>query len=369
MAGAGGSEGGDGGEKSHEPTQQKLDDARKRGDVAKSMDLSAAAAYFGLLLALATLGAEAVQNSGAAMTGVFARAETLAPRLLSQGGGDLTLSASLEAVWPLMALFLGPFILVLAVLIGQRAIVFAPEKLAFKGNRVSPIQQAKQKFGVGGLAEFFKAVVKLAAVSIVLGLFMIRELDEIVGLARAQPAQATTAMSRLALSLLTQIAVIALAIAAIDVLWQQAHHISKLRMTHQEVKEEAKRAEGDPMLKAQRRRRAEEIASNRMMVEVPKSDVVIVNPTHYAVALKWSRAAGGAPVVVAKGRDGVALRIRETAEASKVPIHRDPPTARAIEASVEIGQEIEPAHYHAVAAAIRFAEEMRNRAKERGDYE
>ena len=130
--------------------------------------------------------------------------------------------------------------------------------------------------------------------------------------------------------------------------------------------EEHKKAEGDPMVKSQRRQRAQEIAMNQMMHEVPKSDVVIVNPTHYAVALKWNRAAGGAPVVAAKGIDGVALRIREAAMAANVPIHHDPPTARALEATTEIGAEIEPAHYQAVAAAIRFSEAMRRKARERG---
>ena len=359
-------QGGDGGEKTHEPSQQKIDEARKKGDVAKSTDLSAASAYFGLLLAASIFGAAAIGDAGAGLMGVLARAETLAPRFLSQGGGGVVAEAVLQSVVPLTVFFAAPFVMVLGVLIAQRAIVFAPDKINPKLNRISPLQQAKQKFGAGGLAEFFKAAVKLCAISLVLGFFLAGQSDEIAGLARAAPAQAIAAMSRLALALLTQIAIVALAIAFIDFIWQRFHHLSKLRMTHQEVKEEAKRSEGDPMLKSQRRRRAEEIATNRMMIEVPKADVVIVNPTHYAVALKWNRADGGAPVLVAKGVDGVALRIRETAEAAQVPIHHDPPTARAIESSVEIGREIEPKHYHAVAAAIRFAETLKARRKEQG---
>ncbi|MEM0922471.1 MAG: EscU/YscU/HrcU family type III secretion system export apparatus switch protein, partial [Pseudomonadota bacterium] len=114
------------------------------------------------------------------------------------------------------------------------------------------------------------------------------------------------------------------------------------------------------------RQRAESIAQNRMMLEVPKADVIMVNPTHYAVALKWDRQRGTAPVVTAKGVDEIALAIRESAMEAGVPIHSDPAGARAIHGTVEIGQEIDPDHYHAAAAAIRFADSMRRKAKERG---
>ena len=117
-------------------------------------------------------------------------------------------------------------------------------------------------------------------------------------------------------------------------------------------------------MKSQRRQRAQAIAMNRMLADVPKADVIVVNPTHYAVALKWSRKSGRAPVCLAKGVDEAAARIREIAATAGVPIHSDPPTARALHASVETGQEIRPEHYAPVAAAIRFAESMRRRARE-----
>jgi flagellar biosynthetic protein FlhB len=127
-----------------------------------------------------------------------------------------------------------------------------------------------------------------------------------------------------------------------------------------------KEAEGDPHLKQHRRMRAQELAMNQMMADVPGADVVIVNPTHYAVALAWDRGPGSAPVCVAKGRDQVAARIRETARQAGVPVHADPPTARALFATVEIGAQIAPEHYRPVAAAIRFAEAMRRKARQRG---
>ena len=357
---------GGGGEKSHEPTPQKLDDARKRGEVAKSTDLSAAAAYFGLLGALGLFGAAAIASSGAVLSAYLARAETLAPRHLATGGSSVSLGMATDALAGLLPLFAFPFVLVLAVIVAQQAFVVAPEKLAPKLDRISLIANAKKKFGPTGLFEFAKSAAKLLVISVLLAIFLTKEADRIVGLVRAPPALVASEMGRLAIALLLQIAVIALAIAAVDYLWQRFDHARRLRMSYQEIRDEAKNAEGDPMLKAQRRRRGEEIAANRMMHDVPKSAVVIVNPTHYAVALKWDRSMGGAPVVVAKGVDGVALRIRYAAEKAGVPIRHDPPTARALEATTEIGREIEPAHYQAVAAAIRFAEAMRKRAKERG---
>ena len=134
-------------------------------------------------------------------------------------------------------------------------------------------------------------------------------------------------------------------------------------MSFQEMRDEARESEGDPHLKQERRRRANDIASNRMLLDVPKADVVIVNPTHYAVALHWSRKKGEAPVCVAKGADEIAARIRELAAEHGVPLHRDPATARALFAMTEIGSEIAPEHYKAVAAAVRFAETMRRKVK------
>ncbi len=140
----------------------------------------------------------------------------------------------------------------------------------------------------------------------------------------------------------------------------------KNRMSDKEIRDEMKDAEGDPHMKQQRRQRGQEIAMNQMLSDVPKADVIVVNPTHYAVALQWSRNQGEAPVVTAKGVDEVARRIREIAHESAIPIHRDPPTARALHASVEIGSEIAPDHYRAVAAAIRFADMIRRKRKARG---
>jgi flagellar biosynthetic protein FlhB len=172
-------------------------------------------------------------------------------------------------------------------------------------------------------------------------------------------------MARLVLEFLFIVLLIQLAIGAVDFLWQNHHHRQKLRMSRKEMMDEFKESEGDPHLKSARRQRAQEVATNRMLTDVATADVVVVNPTHYAVALKWDRTKGGAPLCVAKGVDEVARKIRERAAENGVPIHSDPPTARAIHATVEIGQEIRVEHYRAIAAAIRFADTMRKKARRR----
>jgi flagellar biosynthetic protein FlhB len=136
-------------------------------------------------------------------------------------------------------------------------------------------------------------------------------------------------------------------------------------MSRKEVMDEYKESEGDPHFKAARRQRAQDIATNRMLADVEGADVVIVNPTHYAVALRWDRGKGGAPVCVAKGVDEIARVIRERAALHGVPVHSDPPAARSIYAAVELGQEIRIEHFRAVAAAIRFADAMRKKARQR----
>ena len=162
--------------------------------------------------------------------------------------------------------------------------------------------------------------------------------------------------------LLTFYMLLAMAIITfIDLPYSIFSHLKKLRMSFQEIKDEAKQNEGDPHMKSERRARARAIAQGNMMRDVAAADVVIVNPTHYAVALKWSRQPGSVPVCVAKGVDDVAAQIRLRAEQNDVPIHSDPPCARSLHAMVDIGEDIQPEHFAAVAAAIHFADKLKRK--------
>lgn len=350
-------------DKSFEATPQKLQKAREKGEVAKSNDLSVVAAYAGLLIALLAAGQFSVERLGSTFVVLLDQPEQLAQLLTSGAASGLVGGLLKSTLIPVSLLFAVPAVAVLLNLIAQRALVFAPSKLNPKASRISILSNAKNKFGRGGLFEFSKSFVKLLIYGTCLTLFLHANLAEILSASAAPARSSILLMMNLLFRFLFIVIAIALTIGVVDYLWQHAEHLRKNRMSRKEIQDETKDAEGDPHVKQQRRQRAQEIATNQMMADVPEADVVIVNPTHYAVALKWSRATGIAPVCVAKGVDEVAAAIRSTAGEAGVPIHSDPPTARALHATVDIGQEIAEEHYRPVAAAIRFAEAMRKRAK------
>lgn len=350
----------DGQEKSHDPTPQRLEKARREGDVPRSLDAAAAAGYIGLLAVIVADGNGIVTRSSDALATPFRSIDQL---LVGSSARGLFLAWLSDVAAAMAPLFLIPFLAVMLALAVQRAFAPAGEKLLPKLSRISLIATAKQKFGRGGIVEFLKSVVKLIALATALTMLLISRLDEIIGAARAGPTAAAMLMGSLFLSLLLATVAITGLIALIDLIWQQIEHRHKLRMSFQELRDEMKETEGDPYQKSERRQRAQEIATNRMLNDVPKANVIVVNPTHYAVALYWSKAPGSAPIVSAKGTNEIAARIREIAAEHGVPIHSDPPTARAIHANVKVGMEIPEAQYRAVAAALRYADQVKKLAR------
>ncbi len=352
-------------DKSFEATPQKLLEARKKGEVAKSTDLLTAAGYLGLLVALWVAGESGVRQAGTTLMVLIGQSADIAPLFF---GGSATAVAGplMKAItWGLVPILVIPAFAVILSLLAQQGLVFAPSKLEPKLSRISVISNAKNKFGRGGLFEFFKSFVKLCVYSLCLTFFVRAHMDEIASVLQTSPQLVVKLLSELFLSFLFVVVIISGTIGGVDALWQRAEHLRKNRMTRKEIMDETKNSEGDPHMKQERRQRAMAISQSQMMKDVPTADVIIVNPTHYAVALKWSRLPGEAPVCVAKGVDEIALVIRKLATDANVPIHSDPPTARALHATTEIGHQIAPEHFRAVAAAIRFAEAMRTKAKGR----
>lgn len=350
-------------DKQYDPSQKKLDDARKRGEIAKSDDLITAAGYGGFVVAAWATGAASLQSFGSVMSHLLDQPEGLAGDLFIGrsspylGGmvGELSPSLVPWVLFPASIAFL-------AILV-QRGLVFAPEKLKPQLSRISLVRSIGNKFGRHGLFEFAKSFTKLSIYSAVLGVFLVLQSDAILGMLYLSPAVATAELLRLSLFLMGVVFMIALGIGLVDLVWQRAEHLRKNRMSRLEMLDEMKESEGDPAMKQQRRQKAVSLAMNQMLSEVPDADVVIVNPTHFAVALKWDKSSGRAPICVAKGIDALAMRIREVASEAGVPIRSDAPTARALYATIDIGDEILTEHYRAVAAAIRFAETLRRRAR------
>ena len=349
-------------EKPFEPTQRKLDDARRKGEIARSSDLFVFSSYGGLLLVAATIGGASLITMGGTLSTFLARPEEFAP-MLFEGSAQPVLGGWMSALGAQLApWFLAPALSVVLMVIWQKAALVTPSKLAPKPSRISPISNARNKYGRSGLFEFAKSFAKLVIYSICLALFLRARMAEISFSAVAPAGQAVRVMLNLLTEFMVLVLVVAGMIGAVDYMWQKSDFLRRQRMSLKEMRDESKESEGDPHLKQERRQRAMRMATNQMLQDVPKADVVIVNPTHYAVALKWSRQPGSAPECVAKGLDEVAARIRRIAIEHSVPVRHDPPTARALFASVEIGAQIDRDHYRAVAAAIRFAEKMRGKA-------
>ena len=351
-------------EKEHEPSQKKLDEARQKGEIPRSADLITAASYAGFLLASFAFGEAGLIRAGEAATVLLGQSDKLSTLFLS-GSGTAIGGVMGAFVLALAAFFLAPFFTALLAVIAQRSMIFTPSKLAPKLNRISPISGFKNKFGRKGLFEFAKSAFKLTLISCLLFGFLRYQTDKILGMMFLSPTHSTAMMMKIILHFIGIITLIVTVIGGIDYFWQHAEHKRQNRMSRKEMMDEHKSSEGDPHMKAKRRQKGQEIANSSMLLDVGKADVVIVNPTHYAVALRWDKASGRAPTCVAKGVDEIAARIRERAAEAGVPLHADPPTARLLYANLEIGQEIHPDHYRVVAAAIRFAEALRNKVRVR----
>ncbi|WP_417250307.1 EscU/YscU/HrcU family type III secretion system export apparatus switch protein [Celeribacter sp.] len=352
-------------DKQHEPTQKKLDDARKKGELPRSTDLNTSAAYLGFVIAALVVGEASLKDIGGTLQGVLQNADLMADDWFAgssaRWSGDIMGAISIYLLpWVVI-----PAVLVMGGLFATRSFVFSPSRIEPKLSKISIISNAKNKFGRTGLFEFGKSFTKLSIYSVVLGIYLWSQIPEMITTMALSPGMITVTLLEMGLGFFMIVLMISFAIGGVDFLFQYNEHLRKNRMSHKELRDEAKDQDGDPHMNQKRRQKGQEIAMNQMMKDVPSADVIIVNPTHYAVALKWDRKAGGAPVCVAKGVDEVAARIRNVAIENGVPIHRDPPTARMLHASVEIGSEIWPEHYPAVAASIRFAEEMRKKMRER----
>jgi flagellar biosynthetic protein FlhB len=339
-------------QKTHEPTQKKLEDARKKGEVATSAEMRHAVMFLAMILVCGSIGVSAFISLG----NVFVRLWGGANDVMLEPQGAQAFATGLfaqlaKALAPLLALLFAFAVLILFV---QGRPTLAWSRLKPKWSKLSPVQGLGRMFGPKGLVEFAKTLAKCAIVIAAMVVVVWPKavaLEELIGMGPEAVARTSAA---LVLMMLQTVALLAGALALFDWLYQRRTFLTRMRMTLQEVKDEHKNAEGDPMVKGKRRAIALQNSKRRMMAAVPTASVIITNPTHYAVALKYEHGEMAAPVVVAKGVDAVALKIREIATGAKVPIIESPPLARALFASAEIDRPIPTEHYKAVAEIIGY---------------
>jgi flagellar biosynthetic protein FlhB len=346
-------------QKTEDPTSRRLDEARSRGQVANSREVNN-------LLMLGVFSLSVLFFGGTAARALYTASM---PFIESPDQVPADFGHLIHIGWHLLGVLLmaGAVPLVLAVIaaIGagylQFGLIFSAEGIMPKLDKISPLAGLKRMFSVRSLAEFVRGLLKIAVVASV-ALFLIvpevAHLNKLIGMEMVQLLAETKAL--LAKLLIGVVAIVA-AIATIDVIYQRMQHLREMRMSRQEIKDEFKETEGDPLIKGRLRQLRMERTRRRMMAQVPHSDVVVTNPTHYAVALKYDPATMSAPRMMAKGVDKVAQKIREIAKEHGIPVVENPPLARGLHAAVDIDQEVTPEFYKAVAEVISYIFKLKRR--------
>jgi len=344
-------------EKTEQPTPKKIRDAKQKGQVPRSKELNSMTIMVFGAGGLLMMGGFMIEHLSTVMSNGFklTRAEVFNVESLMMKF-DQALSEALSGIAPFLLLMTVTALLT-PLLIGGWA--FSVESIAFKGDRINPISGLKRIFSSKGLMELVKAMAKFLLVASITITYLWSNSDEFLGLG-FQPLSA--ALSRgawlIGQGFLTVSAGL-IVIAAIDVPFQLWDHSQKLKMTLQEVRDEMKDTEGKPEIKAKVRQLQQEMAQRRMMDAVPEADVIITNPTHYAIALKYQHENMSVPVVVALGKGLIALRIIEIAQQNEVEIFEAPPLARALHAQCKLNQEIPTQLYFAVAQILAFVFQLR----------
>ena len=338
-------------EKTEDPTQRRLDDAIKRGDVVKSQEVNTWFVLAAAALALLTFSGSA----GAQLTTMFRGLIANSWRQPADGAGLMHLMRhiGIETV----AAIAIPFLLLMLAAIGGNAIqhrlVWSTESLTPKLSKISPLAGFGRMFSKQSLATFIKGLLKLTVVGVVATMVLWPARKRLEGLIGTDPAAIMPYTRTLSLHLFGAVVAILAIIAAADYLFQYRTWYERHKMSLREIKDEFKEQEGDPKIKAKVRQLRVARMRKRMMAAVPSATVVITNPTHFAVALKWERGMN-APICVAKGQDVIALKIREVAAKNSVPVVENPPLARTLHATVEIDEEVPAEHYKAVAEVISY---------------
>lgn len=344
-------------EKTEEPTARRLEKSREEGQVARSRELTTFVILFGGVLMLWSLGSTLYNNLGLMMEQAFSfeRLQISESGPMLQNVLELG-QAALISLLPLFAVMLLLALVAPALLGGW---VVSTKSMAPKFEKLNPIKGLKRIFSTQALAELGKAIAKTVLVGSVLTLFLWQQRQSFMRLMSLEVKQALgEAMGLAALACLLMILTL-IVVVAFDVPYQMFTHKKKLRMSKEEVKREHKETEGDPFVKGKIRQQQQAMARRRMMADVPKADVIITNPTHYAVALQYDEHGMGAPKVIAKGTELVAHKIRELGDEHQVPRLEAPALARALYAHVDLGHEIPAALYTAVAEVLAWAFQLK----------
>ncbi|MFZ7944707.1 flagellar biosynthesis protein FlhB [Neobacillus sp. 19] len=339
-------------EKTEKATPRKKQDARKKGQVAKSTDLNNAIVLLASFLILAIYGKQmAVRLYQLFRSGL---SDLLLMNLTEESVPMLFVGLLKESAFIAVPVIFIAWLASLVSNLSQVGFLIAPEALKWDLKKLNPISGAKRLFSARTLVEFVKSLLKVIAVAVVAGLMLWSEKSEFLKLPQLDPLQIVGFISSLMIRMGLAISAVYLGIAAMDLVYQRFDFAKKLRMSKQEIKDEYKKTEGDPLIKHKIKEKQRQMSRARMMQEIPNAQVVVTNPTHYAVAIAYEQGKMQVPMVVAKGADFLALKIKEVAKDHQVVIMENKPLARALYASVEIGEEIPEDLFKAVAEILAY---------------
>lgn len=344
-------------EKTEQPTSRRREEAKSEGNVAVSKELGTLFIILGAVLVL-------YFASVWMATGIL----ELMRRAFSDVGRQVTVESIPELARSLSGNF---FLIIMPVLfipvfgalayVLQNGLNFSGKSLEPKLEKLNPIEGAKKIFSWNSISELFKSIIKITVIAYVAYSAVAKEWHNLPFLMDMETGSSVVYIARVTFRIMTRTVWVLVVIAAIDYAFQKWQHEKGLRMTREEVKEENKQSEGDPMVKARIKSMQREAARKRMMQDVPTADVVVTNPTHLSVALKYDKEKADAPLVVAKGAGQIAMRIREIARANDVPVIENKPLARSLYKHVEIGREIPATLYKAVAEMLAYVYRLKDR--------
>jgi flagellar biosynthetic protein FlhB len=347
-------------EKTESATPKKRQESRKKGQVAKSNELPGAFILFFTFLSFIMFGGFLKQHFFNIFTVTFTdylRSDVTIPNVTILFGNLM-----IEGLILLSPIF---FVTLIIALMGnylQIGFLFTGDPLLMKFSKINPLEGAKKIFGLRSVVEFLKSMLKVSVVGVVVYIILSGQINQIMKLSHLSLENTLSFVASITVKLGITIGLILMVLAIFDYIYQKYEHEKSLKMSKQDIKDEYKKSEGDPLIKGKIKERQRKLAMQRMMQEIPNADVVITNPTHYAIALKYNASAMEAPKVIAKGKDYVALKIREIAKTNGIILMENKPLARALYNQVELGESIPADLFQAVAEVLAYVYKIKGRA-------
>lgn len=340
-------------EKTEAPTARRLRQAREEGNVARSTDLTAALMLLASILLLYMLSTRLFEAMSAVLHRLLSSVDASNPTRTDDLGAIASYLVGLMGwtVLPLLVAIAGVGILVTA---GQSGLMLTGKPLIPKFSKINPLTGVKRLVDARAAIRLVMSLGKVVIISTVAVIMIMAEMESIAALPMMTLGAATSAAAHMTFMLALKLAALLVVLALMDFAFQKYQHTKDMRMTKQEVRQEMKDMDGDPLMKQRRARVARQLAMQRMAQQVPQADVVLTNPTHYSIALRYDSDTMRAPKVIAKGADFMAMRIRQIATANGIPLVERKPLARALYSSVEVGDEVPEEHYAAVAEILAY---------------